>query len=259
MPEAPPTTRPSSSSAPPFDDPNSIAGRPSSSSSSSAPIPSSLHSGGGAGGYNAHAIGPQDGQPHSQAFNYAASLVQQYAPLVLGAGAVQGRFGDPSSSAGGQQQARNLSNPRSTQTFEANQPRAVSTPGGGGSSLHASSSSASAGSSGFSSSRPSSTADVRTRRAQLEAELAALASPPSHLPGGGIGGGSRPPSPLARADSPMARSGYDEIGRDEVDDEFGKAGVGAGGAPGAGAGSGSWFGWGASPKRAGYQKVSKVD
>lgn len=53
----------------------------------------------------------------------------------------------------------------------------------------------------------------------------------------------------------MARSGYDEIRRDEVDG-FG-AGAGGGGEKRQAGGGQGWFGWGGSPR--GYQKVSKED
>lgn len=243
MPEAPPAAG-SSSSGPRFDG-ASFDGD----GGSAAPVPTSLHSAAPTPDYNDASGGPPAGQPHSQAYKYAASLVQQYAPMVIAAG--QARFGDagPSRAQPQQQQhARNLSVPRSTQTFEANQPRlrpsVSSTP------------STSSTSSGFSS-RPLSTTDVRSRRAQLEAELAALASPPSHLPASGRApsSSSMPPSPPDRSDSPMARSGYDEIGRDEVDD--GSLGGSGGDRRASG---GGWFGWGGSPaNKGGYQKVSKRD
>jgi hypothetical protein len=241
MPETPPASGPSSSGmrydGASFDD-----------GGSSTPLPTSLHS--APPDYSDAPGGPPAGQPHSQAYRYAVSFVQQYAPMVIAAG--QARFGGDGAQRHAtphqQQHARNLSVPRSTQTFEANQPRlrpsASSTP------------STSSTSSGFSS-RPLSTADIRSRRAQLEAELAALASPPTHVPGGGRtpSSGFTPPSPPDRSDSPMARSGYDEIGRDEIDDSS----LG-GGSHDRRTSGGGWFGWGGPPSsKGGYQKVSKRD
>lgn len=201
-------------------------------------VPPSLHSSNSNGTLNPSSSTSRPEQAHSPAYNYAASFVQQYAPSIIAAG--QAHFQQPSQQG---PSSRNISIPRSTSTFEANQAH-LPTP----------SASSSANSSGFSS-RPSSMSaiEVRSRRAQLEAELAALASPPSHLPGNN--GGSRPSTPPERGDSPMARSGYDEIRRDEVDG-FG-AGAGGGGEKRQAGGGQGWFGWGGSPR--GYQKVSKED
>lgn len=53
----------------------------------------------------------------------------------------------------------------------------------------------------------------------------------------------------------MTRSGYDEIGRDEIDD-----GSLGGGGDSKRRTSGGWFGWGGSPaSKGGYQKISKRD
>ncbi|KAL7414736.1 TB2/DP1, HVA22 family-domain-containing protein [Mrakia frigida] len=221
--------------------PNNVAVPPSLHSSNSAPtVTVSQHASSSTSSFPTYPQQHQQSQPsaHSSAYNYAASFVTQYAPIAIAAGQAH------LSAAPGR---RAVSTPGSTSTFEARQP---SPPG-------TASSSSSAFASG-SNNRPLSTGEIRSRRAQLEAELAALASPPHGFGGGANdgGNGSDDGGGGSRSESPwLGQSAYEQIGRDEIDDDAsGFAGVGAGGGN---APAGGWFGWGGSPQ--GYQKVQKRD
>ncbi|CED82813.1 HVA22/DP1 gene product-related proteins [Phaffia rhodozyma] len=175
------------------------------------PIPSSMHS---------PSFPPTEGASESntqqsQAFNIASNLLHQYGPMALAAG--QARFGSRS----GPTQAQGSSLPAGRSFSDSNATTLAS------------------GATTTSRSRPTTSPtavmDVHQRRSALEAELAALPSPPSGVP--------TPSSSRSGSPSVLGKSGYEEIGRDDVKMDESSAAPAPAPAPAAGSGSGSGSGW----------------
>lgn len=192
------------------------------------PIPPSLHSTHSAPATSASSSHQEPSSGAAKAFEFASSLLATYRPLAMAASRAHLAATESSTPSG-------------------SRPRSVSQDSDVGSPLAETSSSQHIPPIPFSSTSTAraptnmTTAEVRRRRAQLKAELAALESPQS-----------------SGRDSPLSRSGYEEIRREDAADDDDDERVVRAERAGPRSPGGGWFGWPNVGSRtpSGYEKLA---